>query len=144
MPHEALLLTYDCTRCHQLFRFPWLGESTYGEVILHGERGGVHRYVWLIGHPAWDAIDAVLRPRKKEFETMAALAAVADPVDGQRFRLCPVPVCPHCQADAHFRVPESAPETPPKCVVNDATFSEFLSLPPAEQRRRVLAAVGEA
>jgi hypothetical protein len=72
-----------------------------------------------------------------------ALAAAADPVDGQRLRA--EPVCPHCQADAaHFRTPKWASRTPRVAEVDDATFDAFLALPVEEQRRRIAAAAGEA
>jgi hypothetical protein len=144
MPHGAGFYTLGCTNCRQVFELPSLGDMTYGEILLHGERGTVHRYVSVLDHPAWSVIENVLPPPEgASMRWWQVLAALADSVEGQRLKV--EPVCPHCQADGtHFRTPKWASKTPRVGEVDEATFTTFLALPPEEQRRRVAAVASEA
>ena len=144
MPHGAGFYTLGCTNCRQVFELPSLGDMTYGETLLHGDRGGVHRYVCVLDNPAWSVIEAVLPPPVgSSMRWWQELAALADPVAGEHLKV--EAVCPHCQADSsHFRAPKWASKTPRIGEVEDATFDAFLALSPAEQRQRVAASAGEA
>ena len=86
---------------------------------------------------------SVLVPTRQGLEFLdGVLAALADPVAGQNFRIDPV--CPHCQADAtHFRKPKWASKTPRVGEVDDASFRAFLELPENERGARVVAVVNE-
>jgi hypothetical protein len=134
-----------CTNCKRTFELPSLGESTYGELLVHGERGIAHRYVCLFDHPVWDAIETFFRAREPigSQSWFDVLASLADPVDGEHLQY--YVVCPHCQADAsHFRTPKVASKTPRIGEVEDAAFDAFLALSEHERRQRVVAAAGEA
>ncbi len=144
MPHGAGFYTLECVKCRNVFELPSLGDMTYGEALLHSERGDLHRYVCVLESPVWSAIDAVLRSRAPEGsdEWWRVLAALADAVDGQHFRIDPV--CPHCQADGtHFRRPGWASKTPRIGEVKDAPFSAFLALPEDERAKRVAGVADE-
>ena len=144
MPHKAGFYSVGCTNCRRQFELPSLGDMTYGDVLLHGERGTVHRYVCVLDHPVWRVIETVLGPRAPEgsVQWWRALAALADPVEGQHLQVDAV--CPYCQADStHFRTPKAAPRTPRVAEVEDATFNVFLALPADVQRQRAAAAAGK-
>lgn len=141
MPHGAGFYTICCANCRQVFELPSLGDMTYGAALLHGERGTMHRYVCVLDHPVWGVIEAVLRPTEPKAFTRwwQVLAAVSDPVGGQRLRI--EAVCPHCQADAsHFRTLDSPSKMPRVGEVDDAAFTGFIALPDDERRIRILAA----
>src|SRR4051812_17465207 len=136
MLHRVGLFTIACTNCKRTFELPSLGESIYGEALLHGERGVAHRYVCLFDHPVWNTIEAVFRAREPNGSGRwwQVLASLADPVDGEHLRFDVV--CPHCQADAsHFHTPQGAPEKASVGEVEDATFNAFLALSEDERRR---------
>ena len=143
MTSPAAFFTIRCRNCRHVFEVPSLGDMNYGERYLHGDRGTIHRYVRLLDHPVLRVVEEVLRPQQsKQWDRcFRTLAALADPVEGQRLGL--TPVCPQCHSDAmSFRKSHGAPAKPRIGEVAEATFHAFLALTPQEQRDSVAAMAG--
>jgi hypothetical protein len=145
MSHGVGIYTLGCLKCRRTFKWPSLGDMTYGEILLHGERGTVHRYVSVLNYAVvWNTIGAVINDRSAEGSALwwRILAVLADAVEGQQ--LAVDGACPHCRADStNFRTPQRAAKTPERGGVDDATFDEFLALSESARRERVVAAAGE-
>ena len=78
MSHGAGFYTLGCTACHNVFELPSLGDMSYGEILLHGERGTVHRYVCVLDHPVWGLIEALLpQPVEASMQWWQVLARLA-------------------------------------------------------------------
>ena len=86
---------------------PLLGDQSYGQFILFGERGGAFGYLSAFDEPAWDDITKRLE-RARLFTTserradvdrlQRVIAASADAISGQSLGL--LPVCPSCHSDS--------------------------------------------
>ncbi len=100
--HEA-----SCQHCRRAFPLPLLGDQSYGQFILHGDRGGVFGFLSAFEEPAWENISEKLR-RVQPFtpsptrtgigHLQHAVAALADTINGQALVL--FPVCPSCHSES--------------------------------------------
>ena len=129
-----------CMDCGKKFSAPGLGDFNYGSFIFVGEKGNVFGRFQALGNPTWDFIDTVLKenqPRPKDAidhgsHVQNACAHFADAIKGQR--LCNHHVCPRC----------CSTNVEPVCPLKEmlevpvVTHTEFLSLPEAVRRQRVL------
>jgi hypothetical protein len=146
MGAPAYILDLSCSRCGRTFECPSLGESTYGEVLLHTSDGTASRRIELIDNPAFDFVTSVLTAAALNHGQLSwqVCAALADPVGGRRFGL--TSASPHCQAgEESFRElhPGAQWATVRTGAVEDATFREFAALAEGERRERVLRAARE-
>jgi len=131
-PRLRSIATFEatCADCRETFPAPLLGDFSYGQFLLYGRRGTAYAYLDAPGHPIWELADSVIQSRDGE-PILRALAAVADPVDGQP--LGTDRVCPLCHSRRDW---ESWPgprvgsvEIPP------VTFAAFDRLADEEKRR---------
>jgi len=101
--HLVQFFEASCHACGHRFSMPLLGDFSYGQFILHGERQSVFGFLSAHDKPAWEDIDArllraglfsasAIRPDIDRFQRV--VAASADAIGGQR--LVPFPVCPSC------------------------------------------------
>lgn len=139
--HKVQFFSAKCQACGHRFSMPLLGDFSYGEFILHGERQRVFGFLSAHDEPAWEDIDARLRrvallsdsPSRPEIDRLhRVIAATADSIAGQR--LVPFPVCPSCGARS-----VACGDSDPQGIheIPRVTFQWYRSLSDAERSRRV-------
>jgi hypothetical protein len=94
----------DCRHCRRSFPIPLLGDFSYGQFVLHGERGGVFGYLSAFECPSFEDIHSRLlviagqqeftRAESSRFQEV--MASCADEISGQPLGL--EPVCPFCRS----------------------------------------------
>ncbi len=121
-----------CSRCKSEFARPELGDFSYGDTIFTSVSGDTYTYFYAINHPVTDIVEKSL-PSKASF--FAVCAQISDPINGQTF--VTGHVCPFCNS-REMEYWQGARVG--SIELNDASFTEFLSLTEIEQCQRVLKA----
>ena len=87
--HRVQFYEASCHHCRRTFSIPLLGDHSYSQFILHGERGSVFGYLSAYEEPAWEDITARLgwlfttsRNRADIDRFQRVIAASADPIGG--------------------------------------------------------------
>ena len=102
--YQVRMFEVECRHCRRGFPIPLLNDFTYGEFILHGERGGVFGYLSAFTCPLFKDIHSRLLTIAgcQEFTSAESarfreiLACCADELDGQPLGL--PSVCPFCRS----------------------------------------------
>ncbi len=107
---------------------------SHGDALIHGIRGTIHAYAWLIDHPVFDLVaKQIPRDWRSADVVWEIFARLADPVDGQSFTC--KSVCPFCcspERDSSFEPGE--PDVRVGVIeVPEATFECFQSLTSEDQ-----------
>lgn len=125
-----------CKHCKRTFSIPLLGDQSYGQFILHGEKGGVFGYLCAFEEPAWEDITNKLRqlgfftdlPTRDITRFQRAIAVSADQISGQKLDL--FDVCPSCKShsiDVWDSKPQGIVEIP------TVSFNDYNRLPNEER-----------
>ena len=129
-----------CNHCRRTFAMPLLGDQSYGQFILFGEKGSVCGYLCAFTEPAWEDITQRLRqaglfpdsehrdiPRFQD-----VIAASADAIQGQKLSM--LPVCPSCSSDS-VTWWDSKPLATREIPV--VTFNEYRSLLDSQKNEKL-------
>lgn len=105
--HRVQFFDARCLHCRRTFSIPLLGDQSYGQFILHGEKGDVFGYLSAFDNPVWEDIANRLKDAglfsysdsQTEVERFQrVIAASADPIGSQALELSPS--CPSCHCDS--------------------------------------------
>lgn len=130
----------SCNHCRRTFAMPLLGDQSYGQLILFGEKGSVFGYLCTFTERAWENINERLRregllPFSKDREDLRlqrVIAALADAINGEKLSV--YPICPSCRSDS-ITYGDSKPLNVREIPI--VTFHDYRSLPDAQKTEKL-------